>query len=421
VGAIDLQFPLGVNYWPAGKAMYWWRDFEAAQVGEDFCRLAEAGFQVARIFLTWEDFQPAPGTVSGSCLHRLAAVADLAAGCKMMIQPTFFCGHMSGVNWMPEWALGGSAKKGRFPVMSGGCLSRRLIRNFYSDQEMLKAQKLQCREVARALRGHPALWAYDLGNESSNCVIPRDRRAARDWLAAMVGELKGVSDLPVTIGLHAEDLEEDRKLGPAEAALFCDFLCMHGYPFYLDWADHPLDAHVLPFLGLLTRWLGGKRVLFQEFGVSDQVLRQEYPGETEEAGAAYYRRALHLLKEAGMWGAFAWCYSDYEEHLFEKPPLKENPHERYFGLFKADGSPKKAAGVFQEFAKKIRDAAVGDKHSRSAGALSAMRRELPLAYAADGAGGGEGLSWLKGEDPERFYENPLFHLKRLYRSYKGRR
>ncbi|MGB4504735.1 MAG: beta-galactosidase [Syntrophaceticus sp.] len=390
----QLQFPLGVNYWPAGKAMYWWQHFEAAEVEDDFCKLADAGFQVVRIFLTWEDFQPTPSRVSTRCLNNLVAAADLADGCKIMIQPTFFCGHMSGVNWMPDWMLDGPAQ-GRFPVMSGGSLSHRQIRNFYSDQETIKAQKLLCREVAEALRGHPALWAYDLGNESSNCVVPQDRQAARDWLAAMVGELKMVSDTPVTIGLHAEDLEEDRKLGPADAAAFCDFLCMHGYPFYLDWVEHPLDVDVLPFLGLITGWLGGKRVLFQEFGVSDQILQQECSGDLEEAGAFYYQRALHLLEAAGMWGAFAWCYSDYQEHLFEKPPFKENPHERYFGLYKADGSPKKAVGVFRDFAEEIKDTADSN------------------GVCAAGA-----LSWLQGEDPERFYENPLIELKRLYRCYK---
>jgi endo-1,4-beta-mannosidase len=82
--------------------MYWWQDFDAAEVEQDFSRLADARFQVVRVFLTWEDFQPAPSRVSTGCLNHLVAVADVAANCKIMIQPTFFCGHMSGVNWIPE-------------------------------------------------------------------------------------------------------------------------------------------------------------------------------------------------------------------------------------------------------------------------------------------------------------------------------
>ena len=29
-------FVLGVNYWPRNKAMYWWNDFDAVEVGDEF-------------------------------------------------------------------------------------------------------------------------------------------------------------------------------------------------------------------------------------------------------------------------------------------------------------------------------------------------------------------------------------------------
>ena len=44
-------------------------------------------------------------------------------------------------------------------------------------------------------------------------------------------------EVAVTIGLHMEDLEEDRRLGPGEAADACDLLSMHGYPIYATWAE----------------------------------------------------------------------------------------------------------------------------------------------------------------------------------------
>src|SRR5690606_32255827 len=140
--------------------MYWWQNFDKAEVEQDFRRLAAAGFQVVRIFLIWEDFQRVPDKVSSRSLDCLVAVADVAACCGIKIQPTFFCGHMCGVNWMPEWMLAGH-DRGRFPVMSQGQLRYLGIRNFYSQQEIIEAQKLQCREVAQALRGHQTLWAYD--------------------------------------------------------------------------------------------------------------------------------------------------------------------------------------------------------------------------------------------------------------------
>ena len=56
-------FVLGVNYWPRHKAMYWWSQFDAAEVDDDFALLQDLGLNVARIFLLWDDFQPTPESV----------------------------------------------------------------------------------------------------------------------------------------------------------------------------------------------------------------------------------------------------------------------------------------------------------------------------------------------------------------------
>ena len=129
------RFRLGVNYWPARTAMGWWTDFDKAEVGNDFERIAAAGFDSVRVFLTWEDFQPVPETVNTAMLDRLVTVADLAGRMGLAVMPTLFTGHMSGVNWIPGWALGGSDRD-RFRVMSGGNPTRSGMRNWYEDAEV---------------------------------------------------------------------------------------------------------------------------------------------------------------------------------------------------------------------------------------------------------------------------------------------
>ena len=54
------DFTLGVNYWPRRKAMYWWSDFDAGEVREEFAIIKEIGLNVVRMFLLWDDFQPDP-------------------------------------------------------------------------------------------------------------------------------------------------------------------------------------------------------------------------------------------------------------------------------------------------------------------------------------------------------------------------
>jgi endo-1,4-beta-mannosidase len=339
--------------------MSWWSSFDPAEVETDFARIAAAGLDSVRVFLTWEDFQPAAGRVDREMLARLVVVADLAAGLGLALIPTLFTGHMSGVNWIPPWALGGSDGDPRFRVVSGGRVVHHGLRNWYSDPAVGDAQVLFAAEAAAALAGHEAIWAWDLGNENSNCVIPSNRSAARAWLARISSTIRSADTTAlVTEGLHMEDLEEDRQLGPREASEACDLLSMHGYPIYARWAGGATDAELLPFLARVTRWLGdgGRDILFSEFGLPTYRRghrREQTAGSAplveEEAAAAYTTAALEGLRRAGCLGALLWCYSDYDPVLWQQPPFDLAPHERTFGLWRSDGSPKPAVAAITAF------------------------------------------------------------------------
>ena len=99
------KFILGSNYWPREKAMYWWGEFDLSPARRDFSLMAEYGLELIRVFLLWEDFQPEINRISVRALDDLVRVADLANDRRIKILPTFFCGHMCGVNWLPSWIL----------------------------------------------------------------------------------------------------------------------------------------------------------------------------------------------------------------------------------------------------------------------------------------------------------------------------
>lgn len=392
--AWGVPFRLGVNYWPARTAMGWWTAFDPAEVAADFARIAGCGFDSVRIFLTWEDFQPTPSRVDSTMVDRLISTLDQASTAGLSVIPTLFTGHMSGVNWIPSWALGEEAGADRFRVVCGGRVVASRLANWYSDASIVRAQSALAREVAGALAGHRALWAWDLGNENSNCVVPPDKALARKWLLRMTDAIRGADNgALVTLGLHMEDLEQDRKLGPREAAEVCDFLQMHGYPGYAAWADGPTDERVLPFLARLTRWLsGGADVLFAEFGVpTTRANAASSPALVDEqAAASYVSRALDALLECGSTGAMLWCYSDYAEPIWGLPPLDLAVHERSFGLWRADTSPKPTVAVVEAFAKR------------------------GAAPVADGSLADS--TWID-VDAADFYRAPECELPRLYRRY----
>ena len=116
------SFIVGINYWPSRTAMFMWRHFDSASLAEDMTGIRELGFSCVRIFLLWEDFQPSIRQVSLSALDHLVEVAQAAYDCNLQILPTFFTGHMSGVNWLPPWMLESGVGSDRFPIFSGGAI-----------------------------------------------------------------------------------------------------------------------------------------------------------------------------------------------------------------------------------------------------------------------------------------------------------
>jgi endo-1,4-beta-mannosidase len=382
--------------------MGWWAAFDPSEVAADFGRIAGCGFESVRIFLTWEDFQPTPSRVDSAMVERLVSTLEQASTAGLSVMPTLFTGHMSGVNWIPSWALGKDAGDERFRVVSGGRVAASRIANWYSDASIVRAQASLARELAGALAGHPALWAWDLGNENSNCAVPPDKDRARDWLLRVTDSIRGAdSHALVTLGLHMEDLEQDRNLGPREAAEVCDFLQMHGYPGYASWALGPTDERVLPFLARLTRWLGGGAdIVFAEFGLPttkrgapdcERAVASSAPALVEETEAAsYVGRALAALRDCGTMGAMLWCYSDYAEAIWGLPPLDLAVHERSFGLWRADASPKPAVAAVEAFAKRV--------------ATNDAGRSI------------EDSAWID-IDAGEYYRAPSSELRRLYRRY----
>jgi endo-1,4-beta-mannosidase len=372
-------YGIGVNYWPARTAMRMWGDRGSDDASADLRRMAEAGAASVRVFLRWADFQPAPDRVERERLVDLIAVADAAAANGLRLIPTLFTGHMSGANWLPRWATR-PGDRARFPVVCDDAYAAVAPRNWFADEEIVAAQALLAREAAAALRGHPALWAWDLGNENSNVCVPETRDQGRAWLARMSETLR-FSDpaCHVTIGLHMEDLEQDRRIGPAEAAEVSDVLCMHGYPLYATWARSAADPALPAFLAEVTRWLGGKDVFFEEFGMPART------SDEEDAADVFVAETLDHLYDAGTTGAMLWCYSDYPQEIWDGPPLDVAPHERFFGLWRADGSPKPAARHLARY----RDV------------------EPKTAPSSD---------WIDA-DPARFYDAPLETLRHLYEIY----
>jgi endo-1,4-beta-mannosidase len=398
-------FLTGVNYWPRRKAMYWWSDFDAAEVREEFGVIQRLGLSYVRIFLLWEDWQPdSPGRVSPEAMQALEQVCDIASGYGIKLDITFFTGHMSGPSWAPEWMLrrGEAMASGIRQVVTGGRAVDCDYLNPYTHPVAIRAGELLIREVVGRFHDHPAVGIWNLGNESD--LFSRPPRAAQgaEWARRMTGLIHSLDDLhPVTWGLHSGSLLEDTGLRVHEIYAETDLAVMHGYPMYCPWARNPLDADFVPFLCALTRALCGKPVMMEEFGgctaapgdPSDFLRWSRYgrPAAifmaSEDELAQHIESVLKGLLDVGATGAMLWCYADYIPELYGRPPCEESVHERTFGLVRPDGTLKPHAEIFRKFATS-----------------QPLVREPVRTVCLD-------------VSPDEYYRDPVRHAQRMYQEF----
>ena len=379
------RFLLGINYWPRTSAMYMWQHFDLDEIGEDLVRIKELGLDVVRFFLMWEAFQPQPEAMDATALRRFDAIMERIAAVGLRAMPTLFCGHMSGVNWLPGWTLERDPVHGRFRTISGGAVVDRAIGDFYADPELLRAQLYFARRIGERARDHPALLAWDLGNEFSNLRAPNTPQDAAQWSARLSDALLEVSGVAASAGMHGEDFDHDRQLRPSSIARPWPFATMHGYSVYSAFARDRLDENVVPFLCQLQQSFSHKRVLFTELGNPECP-----PGRNRVDGfacldeaemAQYARGAIDRLNARGALGAFWWCWADYDPALASLPPFDLAPHELRFGVVRSDGSFKPVAETLARLARESREvveslpAPIADETEHYAGLPESIVRE----------------------------------------------
>ena len=372
-------FLLGINYWPRRSAMYMWDRFDLGELREDFARIRSMGLSVVRFFIMWDVFQPQRDRMGQVMLRRFDAFMSALSDAGLKGMPAFFTGHMSGVNYLPEWVLDRELPHGRFRTF-GSNMQRYPwgAGDFYS-APLLDALRLQVRTVGERCRGHEALYRWDLGNEFTNLRSPKSPQEAADWAQRLADDLFEVSGAASTAGNHGEDLTDDRHIRPSS---FCKPLAcavMHGYSVYSHFARSRTDPEVVPFLCQLWQSMSGKPVLFDEFGnptcppgTVSPYERQPLPGEplpdalglpknaapyaclTEGEMAVYCYEVLDRLARRGALGAFWWNWADYAKELANTPPFDQVPHEMSFGIIRSDGSAKPVAHALERFAAEAR-------------------------------------------------------------------
>jgi hypothetical protein len=354
------RFVVGCNYWASHAGTAMWSDWQPDVIDADLRQLAEAGLQVLRVFPLWPDFQPITQLYTGAgrpmeirhgetplpddeagragvsteAMARFLAFADMAERHGLKLIVGLVTGWMSGRLFVP-------------PALEG--------RNVLTDPVAIMWQVRLVRHFVRSFRGHPAVLAWDLGNEC-NCMAPAPSHAAAwTWTAAITNAIRAEDGTrPVVSGMHGLD-EPDRARASwtiGDQAELTDVLTTHPYPYFTPHTDQDPVNTIRTALHATsqTRWYGdcgGRPALTEEIGTLGPMVA------SERIAADFARNVLFSLWAHDCHGLLWWCA--YDQGHLTHPPYDWHAFERELGLFRGDRSAKPVLDELSRFASFLRE------------------------------------------------------------------
>ena len=325
-----------------------WRDWNGEQIERDFDMLAAYGMVLLRVFPLWPDFQPltalygAGGAFRGYAQNGEPLKNDAAVDDAMIARFRFLCDV---------------AQKRGLKLVVGlvtGWMSGRLFvppaletKNVLVDPEAIAWQCRFVRYFVNALKDHPAIAAWDLGNEC-NCMGGAEAAQLWLWMHAIASEIRMNDPLrPVVSGMHTVKTDCGATANMRQQGELVDWLTTHPYPLWTpDCNAEPFDTlrngcHPACETTLYAN-LSGRPAFVEEAGSMG-------PGiVSEERAAAAMRMQLFSCWAAGVPAFLWWCAFDQNRLGF--PPYDWTAVERELGLFTADGTPKPTAKAMKDFA-----------------------------------------------------------------------
>jgi hypothetical protein len=380
-------FATGCNYWASHAGTHMWRNWSPETVSSDLKLLAAKHLNTLRVFPLWPDFQPLehlyanaesriigfgeeplPGTEAGRAgvnpkmMERFRFLADEAEKNGIRLIVGLITGWMSGQLFAP-------------PAFQE--------RNLLTDPLAIKWQVRFVRYFVRTLKDHPAIAAWDLGNEC-NCLAPlKDRSEAWNWSNAIASAIRLEDPArPVISGMHSLHLDPAQPWQITDQAELTDILTTHPYPLFTPQCNREPFNTMRNTLhataeSCLYADIGGKPCLPEEVGCLGPMVC------SEERAAEYLRSALFSCWAHDLRGLLWWCAFD-QDHLTHAP-YDWVALERELGVFRSDGSPKPVADVFEQFNRTLAALPFGKLPPRRRDAvciLTAGQKQWEIAFAA---------------------------------------
>ena len=341
------KIAVGCNYWASHAGVYMWRNWNPAQVEKDLDLMAAHGMTVLRVFPLWPDFQPLVRDcrASGTFVDHLQADGPLknyaAVDDEMMFRFRFLCnasekrGIKLIVGLITGWMSGRMFIPSAFENL-----------NVLTDPSAIMWESRFVRYFIEKMKDHPAIIAWDLGNEC-NCMGNANSFQMWNWYHAISLEIKNADRTrPVVSGLHSGHTKRDASTNFRQMEELMDILTTHPYPFWtpncnVEAFNSIRNACHAPCETMVYSNLGGHPAFVEEAGSLGPSV------SSEENAAATMRMQIFGSWAAGIPMYLWWCAFD-QTHL-DYAPYTRSHVERELGLFTVEGSPKPTALALKRF------------------------------------------------------------------------
>ena len=340
---------VSLDYQPATTGPFLWQAFDTAALTTDLAAIARAGFQEVRVGLAWDSFMPDARGVDPRRMGEFDSLLRVAAAHGMRIVPVLFIQAHGDCVFLPRRAVRRDARRRGVRVLSDGMQEPGGPRDAWTDPLMLELADGWARAMAAGFAGHPALAAWDLGDDPASVLRPRRIPDLAGWVALVGEPLRRRGDR-IQITLGAEDLLRARGVRLGSLSGLLDRIDIAVRPAQLRRLQLP-EPEALLFVAQLAQALAGEQP-----GQIGMALAMPSPGDDDEGtdepvAAAAVDQLVERRTEAGVSALRATVWRDLHPRLRERAPYDRHDWLRRCGLVRLDGAEKAALGPWSRLAR----------------------------------------------------------------------